>query len=169
MSTIPLPWKVFSVNVRKLHEYFKANLSSNYDGIVCNEDSLSVIFFDNFSSEDRTKVNNYWNNSTPQTFELSIQELIQISLDEAIRFGKHLIVQAAVENIEMGINQAGKAKEVADLFCNLQYYLTTGSLYAAIAELERILDEVLDPALEPFVTAERVSSYKTKIETYLAE
>lgn len=165
---IVLVWRPFSVNIEKANAYFKAHLSANYDGLVCTEDNMLVNFFDTVSEGDAGIVSTYWDNSTPTTFAPTLQEIINIKINQARVFGNDVIVKAAVENVAMGITQAGKTKAVADLFANLQYYLTTGSLYAAVAELQRIIDAGLDPNLAPFVTEARLLGYKSQIETYLA-
>lgn len=165
---ITLGWKNFSVKVEKVHAHFKQNLSSNYDGLVCDESSINVIFKDTISTEDASAVNAYWDTVSPSTFYPTQEEIISLKINEARIFGNEIIVKAAVENVAMGITQAGKTKDVADLFANLQYYLTTGSLYAGIAEINRILALGLDPSLAPFVTEERLISYRTQIENYLS-
>lgn len=168
MSQISLEWKAFTVKVDKVHTYFKTNLSVNYDGLVCDEANMHVIFFDVISQADQDTVNTYWTNLTVNSFDPTTAELINTSINEARIFGNEIIVKASVENVAMGITQAGKTRAVADLFSKLQYYLTTGSLHAAVAEINDIIAAGLDPNLEPFVTETRLNNYKQQIEDYLA-
>lgn len=164
---ISLEWKQFYVDLAKVHKYFKTNLSQNYDGLLCDDLFMIVKFHDEVSNEDSMLVFNYWDSVTIETFQPTLEEIINLKINEARIFGNEIIIKAAVENVTMGITQAGKTKEVADLFANLQYYLTTGSLHAGVAEIQRIINLGLDPELEPFVTEERLLSYKTKIEEFL--
>lgn len=165
---ITLPWKEFSVNLEKVTAHFKATLSSNYDGIVCKESVMEVNFFEEISQEDSDDVYGYWDNITASTFNPTLDEIITKKVNEASIFGNNLIAKAIVENIAMGITQAGKTKAVADLFSNLQYYLKTGSLYAAVAEIDRMVNDGVDPSLDPFVTEERLNNYKSQIQAYLS-
>lgn len=168
MASVQLSWKNFQVDLTKVTLYFKQNLSQNYDGIVCNSDNLVVMFIQDASEEDLSKIDTYWNSIIASDFQPTLQEIIQVKLDKAISFGNELMMQATVENVAMGITQVGKTREIADLFTKLQYYLKTGSLYAAIDEIDHIIAAGLDSSLQPFVTESRLQSYKQKIQTYLS-
>lgn len=90
-------------------------------------------------------------------------------LERARRFGSALIVQTAKENVLMGITQAGKTRLVADYCQKLTYYLQTGSMYAA---LEEINDLINDPnraskGMAPFITTERLNAAKAQIMVFL--
>lgn len=90
-------------------------------------------------------------------------------LQRARTFGDALIIQTAMENIAMGITQAGKTRAVADYTQKLQNYLSSGSLYAAIEELDSMIDDVNRPSLElsPYITTERLNAAKNQIKVYL--
>jgi hypothetical protein len=64
----------------------------------------------------------------------TLSEIIAGKVSDAIKFGTKLIIDAAVENIAMGITQSGKTKAVSDYLRSVQSYLREGSLHAAIAE-----------------------------------
>lgn len=164
---ISLEWKEFSVNLDKINIHFKASLSSNYDGLVCDENTILVMFKETIEEADSDIVTQYWDNIIAANFLPTLNEIVTGKINEASIFGNSVIAQAIVENVLMGITQAGKTKQIADLFNSLQYYLKTGSLYAAITEIERIISDDLDPTLSPFVTEERLNSYKIKIEEYI--
>lgn len=92
---------------------------------------------------------------------------VNMLLQNAKGFCDSLMNGFTTENMAMGITQAGKTKEVADYLKDLQFYLNTCSLYAAMGEIQRMLDAGLPPELAPFITEARLNSYKSKIQTYL--
>lgn len=162
-----LAWKAFQVNPNKVHLYFKQNLNSNYDGLICTSDCLELVFNNDYSPEDESTVNNYWNNLTEADFELSNTDVIISNISNAISFGHELMLKFSAETVLMGILQAGKAKQVGDYLTNLERYLRTGSLYVAIIELQTLIASPPPDALAPFITIDRLTSYKIQIETYL--
>lgn len=164
---IILQWPSFQVSLDKVHKYFKTNLNSNYDGLICDEFEVKVMFFDTPSSEEIDIVNNYWNSLNSNSFNPSIDEIIENKIIAAEAFGKSLIVKAAKENILMGITQAGKTKAVSDYFRFLQRYLKEGSLYAGLDEIDRLITEGVPTELAPYVTEARINAYKAEILTYL--
>lgn len=165
---ILLTWKNFYVNLEKVTSYFKSNLSSNYDGLVCDEEGMKVMFKNTIEESDSSAVSSYWDSATAATFQPTLEEVISKKVNEASIFGNSIIAKAIVENVSMGITQAGKTKIVADTFDNLQYYLKTGSLYAAIDEIDRLIAAGVDPNLSPFVTEARLLSYKSQILAYVS-
>lgn len=167
MNSISLSWKNFSVKVDKVRDYFKATLSSNYDGLLCNEQNLFVVFKSAISTSDADAVQAYWDQITEASFQPTLQEIIQGKVSSASTFGQNMIVSAAVENIALGITQAGKTKEVSDYCDGLQRYLQTGSLYAAIQEIDNLIAAVPPASLSPFITVERLNSYRAKITAFL--
>lgn len=96
------------------------------------------------------------------------QETIMLLVANAMDFGNNLILEFAAENILMGITQAGKTKDVADYLSSLMRYTQTGSLYEVMAEIDRLIQTGLPPNLSPFITEERLLSFKTKVLEYLA-
>lgn len=162
-----LSWKSFQVNPNKVHLYFKAHLNSNYDGLVCSPDYLELVFNSNYSNEDETLVNNYWNSLSESDFQLSNVEIVISNISNAIAFGHELMLKFSAELVLMGILQANKSKQVNDYLINIERYLRTGSLYVAIEELQSLINITPPESLAPFVTSDRLQSYKSQIETYL--
>lgn len=169
MLSIVLPWKNFKVDLEKVRAYLKSTLSSNYDGLLCDEASLRVIFKTDYSDDDFSKVNAYWDVITLSTFNPTSQEIVTSKIIAAITFGNNMIVQAAVENVLLGITQANKTKDVSDYLERLQLYLRTGSLYAALQEINSLLADSNRASLNlsPFVTDDRLNAYKASITTFL--
>lgn len=165
--SIILDWKNFNVNLSKVRIYFKSHLSSNHDGLICDPDNLYVIFKSEISQEDINVVNNYWSNISLSTFNPTMQEIVTGKINDSIVFGNNMIIQAAVENVLLGITQLNKTKEVSDYLSNLQMYLRSGSLYAAINEIEVLKTAGLPSELSPFITETRLNTYKAQIQTYL--
>src|ERR1700744_2478724 len=67
-----------------------------------------------------------YKNPTP-----TVKDIVSNAITNAATFGYELTVQFATENVIAGITPAGKTQAVADYVLNLNYYLKTGSLYAA--------------------------------------
>jgi hypothetical protein len=93
----------------------------------------------------------------------NIEAITNSILIPAQNFGQGLKNSFASENIGMGITQAGKTKLVADLLRNVDYYLSSGSLYEAMFEIDRL---VYDSTFSPFITAARLLAFKNKIRRY---
>lgn len=164
---IVLQWKNFQVDLDKVNAHFKSILSTNYDGLNADQENLKVIFFGSISSEDEIAVNNYWNSIQDTDFDPTPEEIAFTKINDAVVFGNKLIIEVATENVLMGITQAGKTKAVSDYCVNLQYYLRTGSLYAAIDEIDTLIAAVPPGDLDPFITVDRLNIYKSKIQAYL--
>lgn len=166
---ITLQWKTFNVSLDRFHKYLQLN--NNYDGMIADDYNLKVTFKTPESSEDITYVNIYWNNitevseNTPNADE--IKENVRNILQNAKNFGKQLVEDIAVENILMGITQAGKTKAVADYCKNVQLYLNTGSLYAALNEMDTLIAAGAPSILSPFITDARMIATRAKIASYL--
>ncbi|MGL4401092.1 MAG: hypothetical protein ACRCXD_14575 [Luteolibacter sp.] len=104
---------------------------------------------------------NYYQVNIPNDNVEAIKSSI---LKPAQDFGQNLKDAFASENIGQGITQAGKTRIVADLLRDVDYYLSSGSLYEALAEIDRL---VYDSSYAPFVTAERLRIFKNKIRRYV--
>lgn len=87
-------------------------------------------------------------------------------LEPAKRFGESVIAKFVAENILMGITQSGKTEAVGVVLRDVNYWLATGSLYSAYNAISA-LQQNLDPSLAPFVTEERLNTYKNEIYAYL--
>ena len=167
---LSLQWKAFSVNLPRIDRYLKANCSTDYDGMVASSQELKVIVKNNNVS-DQAIILTYWNNLTEQEAQQPDQYEINASVKSlilaAINFGRDLVVDFASKNVLLGITQAGKTKEVVDFCQDLQRCLDSGSLYAAIDEIDRLISEGLPENLAPFITEERLLTYRTQLTGYL--
>jgi hypothetical protein len=162
--------KEFEIDIAKLDKRFAKITSSNYNGVVKSGINFTISWKQEPSNQDLAAIELYWRDLTEQVYNTPTAEeqtvMLAKILEDAKNFGTALIVQFAMENVAMGITQAGKTRAVADYCYKLQYYLSTGSLYAAKEEIEDKLDE-LPEELAPFLTAQRLTIYLNKIKTYL--
>lgn len=162
--------KEFDMDTAKMDKRFAAITSSNYDGIVKDGNSFIVLWKTTPSNADLAAIELYWRDLTEQSYNAPTQdeqvEMLANIIQKARIFGDATIAQFALENVAMGITQAGKTRAVADYCQKLQYYMSTGSLYAALEEIEEISNNV-PPELAPFVTSERLGVYTNKIKAYL--
>jgi hypothetical protein len=94
-------------------------------------------------------------------------KVIEAKLDAAASYGAAVIRTFTVENVVMGITQAGKAGEVSDYLHNLVHYVGTGSLYQAQHEIDRLVASGIPDSLSPFVTASRLLKYKDELNKFL--
>lgn len=101
----------------------------------------------------------------PQTAIEEYTALVQAAMD----FGQALTVQYATQNVMAGITQAGQTQAVLTYTTNLYNYLSTGSLYVAISELENMIADTSETkaALAPFVTNDILYTYLNQIQGYL--
>jgi hypothetical protein len=97
----------------------------------------------------------------------TMQQIVEKKITDAKEFGDKLLNEFATENVLMGITQAGKTIEVTDYLHKLSHYMMTGSLYAALTEIDVILADTNRDHLAPFVTTERMEIYKDKIKQFL--
>lgn len=168
-NIIILDWKEFSVNLDKVNQYFRITLSSNYDGLLCDENNIKVVFLETCIEDDSNLINDYWNTITEETFEITIQEIVSGKIENAQVFGNQLLNEFATDNVLMGITQAGQTIHVTDYLHKLSHYILTGSLYAAIQQINNIIADTSETKenLSPFVTNERMVEYKHKIQDFL--
>lgn len=163
--------KEFTIDIEKIDKRFKSITSSNYDGVVKDGSNFKIMWKSEPTNQDLAAIEIYWRDltqlaySTPTAEEQS--QFLASILSDARKFGDALIVQFAMENVGMGITAARKTRAVADYCYKIQYYLSTGSLYAALEELEDTMDDEIPEELSPFVTQSRLQTYVTKLKTYL--
>lgn len=106
------------------------------------------------------------------TYQIPIVPVAQVvanSISAAATFGNQLIFQFAANNVLTGITQAGKTIPVALYLQTLGYYLRSGSLYAAITEIQNLIADTSDAkaALSPFITNAILYNYMNQIQVYL--
>lgn len=167
MEEIILLWKEFSVSVDKVRATFKATLSSNFDGLVCDDQFMRVRFFSTISQEDQDAVAAYWAGISSQTFAPTMSDIVGEKIDDAQKFGNQLLIEFATENVLMGITQSGKTAAVTNYLHKLSHYVMTGSLCAALGEFDVIIADTNKDSLAPFITNDRMAVYRAKIASYL--
>lgn len=99
----------------------------------------------------------------------TLVQQVSISIQAATMFGQSLMRQYAAENVLMGITPAGLTPGVAAYLQTLVYYLTTGSLYAAMGQMNTMIADTstTKTSLSPYVTNARLYTYLNLIQTYL--
>lgn len=97
--------------------------------------------------------------------EYEIKSKLRQAVQGAINFGQQLLVDFAMENIQLGITQDGMTKTVRQNMAEIISALQTGSLYDAIDEIDAIPAEAKDAK---YITDERLAVYKQRILDYLA-
>lgn len=127
-------------------------------------DDLFVYFASQLDSSQSDTLSGITSAHTPSA---TTQEIVRDKIRKAITFGHSLLESFVVENIMMGITQSGKTGGVADYLQKLNYYISVGSLYEAIAEISTLIGGGVPQELAPFVTEERLLMYKAKIEVFL--
>jgi len=102
-------------------------------------------------------------------FAATPQQLVTGIVKKAKDFGNDLADSFATRNVLMGITQAGKTRLVTDYCHKLSHYMSTGSLYAAIEEINALKADLNRPSLglSPFVTDEILDETKYAIQDYL--
>lgn len=166
------------LNTTKFHNQL-AEAFETYDKFLINGNSVSITFLQDL---DQTTIdacdifiNEFVNYTTVDQLETYLSTEVQ-------PFIKNLINMFAVENISMGITQAGKTDYVLGLFCkkyeipsgntllpiSLKDAFDTGSLYSARSVIQYIRDNASEySGLSPYVTDARLLKMKNDIETFL--
>lgn len=162
-----LEWKPFNVKLDRMFKVLESQLP-NFDGMVASVENLQVMFKTDPSDNDLLVVSEYWMSITQQTETTPTLEenkdFVKTMVKSAINFGSTLVTDFATENVMLGITQAGKTKLIADTCQTAFYYLSTGSLYEARAEM---LNLTPTEEMSPFLTHARRIAFVNKIEQYL--
>ena len=100
---------------------------------------------------------------------LTPQEIVQASIQRAIDFGAQLMLEFSAENVLKGITQAGQTVAVSNYLTNLLNYISSGSLVAAITELNILIADTsaVKAGLAPFITNSVLYTYLNKIQSFL--
>jgi hypothetical protein len=85
----------------------------------------------------------------------------------AIEFGHELLISYSMENVLLGITEAGKTEAVLDFLAPIKNAVETGSLYLVIAKIDGLMFDGLPENLAPFVTDEKLTNFKNAITKYL--
>lgn len=154
---IKLSWKEFNVNVGKVGSDFRAILSANYDGLVCDELAMTVMFLSEPSPEDVAMATNYWDALTPESFEQPVdpQDIVRASM----YFGQNLIAEFGAEP-EMNALSTQQTIAAIQLLAPVQMMLLTGAVATALAYVDSMDTQGL-------ISAELVAKYRGKLATYL--
>jgi hypothetical protein len=167
MNAVSLSWKNFSVDLEKAKGPFATILGEDYDGMVGSTEQLLVISKNPISEEATTAIQTWWENALPTAFAPTVEEVIAAKIYSAAEFGATIVFQAKVGNVAQGITQAGKTKEVSDFLRSIARYLNEGSLYAAIAAIDDLIDAEIPIDIQPFVTVARLTDTKHKVQDFL--
>lgn len=162
----------FPIDYQSFHDYLVANVP-NADGICSCDTGYNVIEKIPFTPTDETNINTYYNSLT-QAGEVAkmsptTQQIVQASIQNAQTFGNNLLLEFAADNVLAGITQAGKTIPVSDYLENAYNYLSAGSLYAGIQEINTLIADTSDDKTNcaPFITNDVLYNYMNKIQTYL--
>ena len=153
------------INIEKLSkEVTNSPIASNIISISTSDDNFSIFFETALSNEEKLLLDELVNNHELEDYTTIITNKILSSIE----FGKTMLVEFATNNVINNITQSGKTKQVADYLGSLSYLLNSGSLYAAIEEMDRLITEGVPVELSPYVTEEIINYYKQKILEFLS-
>lgn len=152
------------INPSKLHDEIVDASISAFSYVETVGEEVIVYFSEELTSEQITALTGLVTSHQPST----AQDLINDRIKAATSFGDALLNEFTIENVMLGITQAGKTRAISNYCHKLAHYISTGSLYAAIEQIDEMLGLGLDPTLEPFVTEARLLEYKAKIQAFLA-
>ena len=88
-------------------------------------------------------------------------------VDKAMEFGHKLLVNFSMENVILGITEAGLTEAVLDYLEPIKSAVQTGSLYLVITKIDRLIFEGIPTNLSPFVSVEKLVLLKGDINKYL--
>lgn len=152
------------VNTTKLMAEIKAtSIGVKIDFVNSDGDNISVFTKEPLTTQEQVDLQAV----VDAHVTLDQMALIQNSIKGAIEYGGKLMLEFAAENVAMGISQAGKTKEVLQYLHPVKTALDTGSLYAAMDEVDDLLAAGLPAELAPFITEARLLLFKSKIDDYL--
>lgn len=167
---MPFQWLSFQIDLVSFVQFLQS-IMSNYDGMVCDSTGFDV---PGITADEITQMNTYLSGLTEAGEAAKIQAIatvqtIQAAVKSAVSFGNNLQMTMITQNIQNGITKAGLTQAVANYLQNCQYYLSTGSLYAAIEEINSLIADTSSTktALSPFVTNTILYQYLNQIQTYL--
>lgn len=183
MYYIELSWKEFNVNLEKVKIYFKANLSSNFNGLICDSICVKVDFITTPSTEDSDKVSAYWASLTSTSFNPTTEEYIKnVVIPNTKTFVSQLEGDFVTQNIALGISAAGKTGAVLSLLSTRvivdgesgevslldTLYGVCPSLTVTVKIIDYHIAHMDDYSdLAPFISTERFTITKHRIQTFL--
>lgn len=140
MNTIALEWKEFLVDVSKVNIYFRINLSSNYDGLICNVENATVAFVEEVTSDDADKISAYWGSLNEHSFDPTPEELALQGLDARMVWGASVIKQFRLYS--MGMSDENGIAMLSNMM-DVKMTLDLGMLAAAAALLDSKPEDAL--------------------------
>lgn len=159
MDSVTLQWKEFSIDVLRVRDYLKENLSSNYDGLVCDQESLRVCFHDTITTEDSTALMAYWDSITEETFAhpkpLTMDETVRLNM----AFGQLLIAEFSAEPEVNALDSEGTAGLI-NLLAPVQLMLMTGAVGTAYMFIQSL-------DFTGILSSELMTKYTNKMATFL--
>lgn len=101
------------------------------------------------------------------------EQISRQKLRAAKRFAQGLTEEFTVENISLGITQAGKTRAVGDMMKEISFWMETGSLYEAMGSINALIAKIEDPSdsteeIDPFITIQRLNWFKPQIQSFLS-
>lgn len=190
-NIVLLEWKPFNINLDRTRSRFSSFLSSNFNGLIATQSNLKVIFNEVCSQSDLDLLMDYWNNLTESVENTPTQQEmtqnLKILIMNALTFGQNLIIEFASENVALGITQSGKTSDVLAIMeekveidsvnkpgvkVSILGTIQSGSLYESIKAIEYHILKAENgdyDSLAPFITSERLTLFKVKIQTYLEQ
>lgn len=127
--------------------------------------TVNIYFSDELSNEDQTALANVVSSHSTNP---ALADIVDAKIRQATAFGEGILKDFTIENVLLGITQAGKTRAVSDYCHKLSHYISTGSLYAAMEQVDVMINAGIDESLAPFVTEARLLTYKSKIAIFLA-
>lgn len=145
-NIITLSWKSFHVDLDKVNKSLKEILSSNYNGLVCDENGLNVTFASDPSEEDSAATNAYWDAATEETFQPTALELATFALQQRMDWGQNVIRQFRIYSLgitdEQGMQMLGN---LMDVKMSLELGMLTAAAYLlGSKDPDSILDAAFD-------------------------
>lgn len=141
------------------NEIFSAGLTS-ISFIETVEQNVIIYFHQDLTEDEVNTLNSIVGSHQP----IMIQEIVENSITNAIKFGEKLLVTYAAENVMLGITQDGMTGVVIDRLGGVITCLQSGSLYDVIVRIKAIPQENYD---SKYITAIRLLSFVNKVEDYL--
>lgn len=154
-----LMWKPFHIDVEQVRAFFKSSLGENYNGLICDEISLQVMFKAEPSEGEEQLIDNYWNSITEETFAHGIQVPAEEIALLCMRFGRKLMAEIAVEPTVLALNPSELA-QLIDRMTSLHMMLLSGALPAFLAAMQTVETDAI-------ITTEMVNKYTTKVQEFL--
>ena len=167
MNFAVLTYEFVSDKPAGIPDVWPAEIKNLGDSIELPGDDWVLMTESEYNTYFETHIGTYntWKNSY---YTVDMNAVVNKKITASIEFGTKILIQFATENVLMGITASGRTIEIVQYLTNLRNYVITGSLYAAVTEIDNLL---ADPDLgdySPFVTEARLNYYKDRLVAFLA-